>query len=178
MSEEGKPHPSSQQSSHATQPSPGEASHILKQEESSMQHRHTAYTKSSALGDNSSAGGDNPVLPFALQQERSKRFHSSQIVFLRTSQIQLKHEVKTSCDGVRREVQRPGTQATAGNPLGQGSSTPSPAHGSLTDPSHWHLLLFSDLVEEFHVLYHGICWPIDRIVSVPKYCGRPWCMAT
>lgn len=49
---------------------------------------------------------------------------------------------------------------------------------SLTDPSHWHLLLFSDLVEEFHILYHGICWPIDRIMSVPKYCGCPWRVAT
>lgn len=49
---------------------------------------------------------------------------------------------------------------------------------SLTDPSHWHLLLLSDLVEEFHVLYHGICWPIDSIMSVPKYCGDPWRVAT
>lgn len=49
---------------------------------------------------------------------------------------------------------------------------------SLADPSYWHLLLFSDLVEEFHVLYHGICWSIHSIVSVPKYCGGPWCVAT
>lgn len=67
-----------------------------------------------------SADSDNPVLPVALQL-----FHSPQLPFLRTSQIQLKHEVKTSCDGVRREVQSPRTQGTAGNQLGQGPRTES-----------------------------------------------------
>lgn len=55
-----------------------------------------------------------PCPTFCLQQERPKPFHSSQLPFLRTSQIQLKHEVKNSCNVVRRGVQSPGTQATAG----------------------------------------------------------------
>lgn len=49
--------------------------------------------------------------------ERPKFFHPSQLPLLRTSQIQLRDEVKNSCDGVRRGVQRPRTQATAGNQL-------------------------------------------------------------
>lgn len=40
---------------------------------------------------------------------------------------------------------------------------------SLTNPSHRHLLLLADLIEEFHVLDHGICRAIDGIVSVPKH---------
>lgn len=48
---------------------------------------------------------------------------------------------------------------------------------SLTNPSHWHLLLLANLVEEFHVLDHGICWAVDCIVSVAKHCGSPRCVA-
>lgn len=48
---------------------------------------------------------------------------------------------------------------------------------SLTNPSHWHLLLLANLVEEFHVLDHGICWAIDCVVSVAEHCRSPWCMA-
>ncbi|KAL0622447.1 hypothetical protein AAY473_006035 [Plecturocebus cupreus] len=45
---------------------------------------------------------------------------------------------------------------------------------SLTNPSHWHLLLLADLVEELHVLDHRICWAVDHIMSVPKHCRSPW----
>lgn len=125
---------------------------------------------------------------------KPKLLHSSQLPFLKTSQIQLRHEVKNSCDGVRRGVQSPRTHATAGNQLGPGTRTlrtapvpPGQYPGdsldggscqSLANSSHWHLLLFSDLVEEFHVLYHGICWPVHSIMSISKYCGGPWCVAT
>lgn len=45
---------------------------------------------------------------------KAQAFPFFTITILRTSQIQLKHEVKNSCDVVRRGVQSPGTQATAG----------------------------------------------------------------
>lgn len=48
---------------------------------------------------------------------------------------------------------------------------------SLTNPSHRHLLLLADLVEELHVLDHGICWAIDRVVSAAKHCRSPWGVA-
>lgn len=48
---------------------------------------------------------------------------------------------------------------------------------SLTNPSHRHLLLLADLIEEFHVLDHGICWAVDSIMSVPKHCWGSWRVA-
>lgn len=48
---------------------------------------------------------------------------------------------------------------------------------SLANPSHRHLLLLANLVEEFHVLDHGICWAVDCVVSAAKPCGSPWCVA-
>lgn len=57
---------------------------------------------------------------------RPKVLHPSQLPLLRTSQIQLRDEVKNSCDGVRRGVQSPRTQATAGNQLGTEAQESTP----------------------------------------------------
>lgn len=98
--------------------------------ESGDSHSSVADTKSSGSGDTYSfplqGWQEQPCPTFTPQQERPKFLHPSQLPLLRTSQIQLRDEVKNSCDGVRRGVQSPRTQATAGNQLGAEAQEPAP----------------------------------------------------
>lgn len=75
----------------------------------------------------------------------------------------------------------PGSQGLRGQHLLLWWSSPGdraqPGGQSLSNPRHRHLLLLADLVEEFHVLDHGVCWAVDCVVSVPKHCRSPWGVA-
>lgn len=44
---------------------------------------------------------------------------------------------------------------------------------SLSHPGHRRLLLLADLVEELHVLGHGICWAVHHVMSAAKHCRSP-----
>lgn len=68
----------------------------------------------------------------------------------------------------------PGPSAAAPAPPVQSPGDGSPGScASLTHPGHRRLLLLADLVEELHVLDHGVCWAVHHVVSAAKHCRSP-----